>query len=366
MHKYSYEPGLSGNLSHLITSSEGALDTMVELSGTLAQFVKAYPTEVTADGMRGYLTYEIELPDDPGDFVGTHYAIFTVTENPKRRGSGVSARAAVVARFRVEFPYPGYYAVLGLSVPSVNEGEEIYAGVNIDNLGRENITDGKLTLIMQDYSQDVVFENRYNGISIGVGGAETIEEWVPSEGLPPGEYRAFAVLEYAGKTTQQDTRFNIGTYDIEIYNHTTSITSGKINRFDIDIKNLWKGKLENIYAVVDIGDRSFTSATAEADEFGKLKLAAYIDAESMEPGVYEAKITVYFMEISREREISVEVTGAPPDGDEEAAEEEMPSESKGLYIPVNATTVLALLVAALLAANAYILLGRKGEKGRKK
>jgi hypothetical protein len=356
-----YEVGFEHEFTHrIINTADREIEASVTLEGDLAPYITFYNESLKLGGPSGILHYGIKLPEDI-DLVGPKYAKFHVTEEITHTGSGTGARTAVIAILRIDFPYPGKYALMYMYTKDVNEGEDIQVPVSIINLGNETLNDMTLTLRIEDSQDNLLFTKTLEGISALPQKEIEITHTFPSTGLPPGPYMSYGVLDYGVDTAENQKQFAVGTYDIQILDYTKMLREESISPVTIKVKSRWDGELNNVFGILNVNGKDHKSATHQFTSFQEKTLEFFIDSTGIPMGNVKGTLTLYFDDKKKEQILDFSIESEPK-VEEPVAVVEPEEESKTLSIPLNLTTLLVVIVIILIAFNIYILMRKEKKK----
>ena len=242
------------------------------------------------------LPAEIEKP-------GTHTILIGARELPEEAegeggGAAIAALAAVQAPIYVKVPYPGKYLEISLEAPNVKLNETVFFKIHLSNLGKEDVS-AKGTIEVFDPANKSLakLETEEKGI-------RTTEEAVlnarwDTTGQKEGSYRAKAVVAYDGKTAVDEKVFRIGILLIKIINYTKEVQADFRNLFEITVESAWNDRITGIWGDVNvIKDNklidSFKTITFDLEPWEIKTIRSYWDTEDIEPGLYDANITLYY------------------------------------------------------------------------
>lgn len=296
-HEINFEPGKTVSFSHIIINNRDIpMKALINISGGLAPYIELEKNEIAIGAQStSTVNYKIRMPSKLTP--GWNYADIRVLDN-SRRGSGMfSIAVAVVGRLKVFSPYPELYAVGNLYVPNINEGDDLYYNVTIYNQGEKNITDASLQLSFLFLNGNVIKKIDFDKISISSMESYSVADYLPAEDFKKGVYIANADFDYGNKNNpvNLNSTFFVGSYDIEITNHSNTIYAGQITPFKVDIRSNWNGPISNVYSTLRIKGISYNSLETGLSPFGTATLTSYIDDTSFAVGEkHTADLTIYY------------------------------------------------------------------------
>jgi len=303
-----FEPGLERSVTFTIVNNEHLeFNALVYVEGDLKDHVTLEKNIVEfreTDNSKPF-TYRVKLPEKiekPGD----HWAKIVVMQLPpgmeseKLEGQFVIATTAVIHQLRVKVPYPGKYADIGLEIQEAEPNETVTFFVKVYNLGKEKIYKAHATIDILGPTNERIYTLESEDISIEPKKTgEIIIPWKAD--VHPGVYQAVVTLNYDGKVASTRKNFGVGTLRIEVLGvKVRNFVLGQVAKFEIEIRNLWNQRVEDVYAEMEItnqnGDRvaNFKSASSDIEPLQRATLYAYWDTEGVERGTYDAKLVLHY------------------------------------------------------------------------
>ncbi len=280
----------------------------------------SYPINASLSFIGPYSKY-FSLPEkeyyfiDPG---GSQVAKFkvklpSIPDKPGNLQTGIRARgvptgssqinlvSSVESQFIVKVPYPGKYAEIDFKPGNINHGEIAKFNVLLANLGKETIARAKISIFINDVlgnNLETLKTTLLNIISKTT--REAILEFNASL-ISPGSYKLEAIAEYDGILSNKiESDFRIGQLYINITNYTNKFEADKINKFDIEVQNLWNNRVDEIYGEIKfvkddvrIGDLIKTLTTS-IEAWESKTISSYWDTNELDHGIYDAEITLYY------------------------------------------------------------------------
>ena len=296
---------------------------------------------------------ELKMPDDaerPGNNVIAIGAMQARDENSHGVGLVANIRGLII----VNVPYPGKYIEMDLKTHNANAGEDIEFTVDVQNLGRENITANTLIEISNT-------RGKIETIDLGSKFIQTTTSAVFSKKLntdkyKPGDYNATAIVYYGAEKPAKDSEvFRLGELYVEIINYTEEFKRDTINRFNIDVESFWNDPIENLYANVSILDYDirFLTPSIELNPWSKERLEGFFDTSGIESSRFKANITLHYKGKTTSEVVKVKFK----------------RESDLILYVIIGVSVLALIILAVLTIAVIILFKRlktRGRNGKKK
>jgi hypothetical protein len=293
-YKEFFEPGLTKTYSFHSFSSSSDEGINLYVEGDLAKYVNLSKTYLPGSGS---FTVTITLPDKI-EIPGTHKIYIGATEARKINNSMLGGIAAIRGRIDILVPYPGKYSESIFKISNINEGEETPYELEIQNLGTQSlIVKPKIEIFKSDTTEPLLIK-KLTGTEMGTKETWNIVDTLQTQNLPPGEYQAFATIDW-GQTTTLNQTFQIGEFLVNILDYSYQFEQGKINPFKIKIENKWNTKIDEVYATVSITDQgvvvgNFKTVSVDAKPWEIKDITGYFDTTTLKPKRYTAKIILSY------------------------------------------------------------------------
>ncbi len=296
-YKEFFSPGLVSSFRFHSFNLDPTKGVNIFIRGDLAKYANLSELNLTGGGE---LTVTIRLPNKI-DIPGTHKLYVGVIESKKINGSNASAVggiASVQGRIDIFVPYPGRYSESTFSINNINEGEESGYELNIQNLGVQDLSvKSKIDIYKDNLTKKLITKNMKE-FTLNTKHSITSVGTIDTRNLPAGKYQAVATVDW-GKITKMIKTFRIGEFLVEISDYDYLFEQGKINKFNIEIKNKWNTKINKVFADVVITDngkvvRSFKTVSVSANPWEVENITGYFDATGLKPKRYIASIVLYY------------------------------------------------------------------------
>ena len=300
-----FEPGgkFFSNFQSIGVASEQKL--IVYAKGDFADYVTFDRTKLV--GRQGFTAY-LNLPnvaEKPGE-----NKLYIMVGEEKKVEQGFGARLEVGALILIKVPYPGKYAeIKRIYVNEVNEGEPIDLGVEVENLGTENILVNSELVIYSDgeFFKEYDLGSRFINTKESYTFSKTVHE-----GYDEGSYVAKGIIRYDSIIKNISREFQVGTLFIEVLNWTKEVIVGKIGEFNIEIKSKWNNEINNVYAEVNVTDDEeqvdyFKTPSIPLGKQSKGILKGHVNAEQLKTGKYQARIKLFYDGESSEEVVDFKV-----------------------------------------------------------
>ena len=305
--KIDFEPNLEQTFNFKIMTGDPEQEIEVYVKGDLAEYVNLSTTHFKGNGG---VTVILKLPAYIA-IPGTHRILIGAIEVNKELDGMIGGIVAIQAPIDVKVPYPGKYAEASFNVMNVNEGEKAKFDLRINNLGTE---------LISVTPQIDIFEGSYdNRIQTKILQEEEINSkeqrqilgFLETSTFEAGTYPVKAFLDY-GKLIELESLFRVGSLFMNITNYTYKFETGKINKFDIEVENLWNLEMKEVYAYVSITDAgnvldTFTTASMNMAPWEKKTLTGFFDATNIKPGKYIASLKLFYGGTSANKLVAIYV-----------------------------------------------------------
>lgn len=374
--EYIFEPGIEGEIQFYFRNNLEKPTTLIaSLGGELADYatISSEKEMYLNPQEKGYVDVSFSLPEHIGE-PGWHSFNVIATE-ASGSGGTVGARGEVKVPISFFVLYPGKKLSIKLDAADAGVGQNVSLRLNVFNVGTEPVEQASAKIeILKDSKK--IGEVSSEPFAVEVMESKNIDIYWNSEGAAQGVYLANAAVAYSlGEEYANDT-FRIGTFDIDVTNHTKKVGRNAVNKFFVEVESKWNQKIENIFADINVlkngnSVASFSAAEQSLEPWQKKRINGFLDAEGLEKGGYNISINVRF---SSQGETKTKVFGGSievvdKEEAETAAEAAMPvEESRGNWISgyFTTTNILMLLVVLLVIINLAILVKRrKNEKQEK-
>jgi hypothetical protein len=129
---------------------------------------------------------------------------------------------------------------------------------------------------------------------------EEISGFLNTSNLVPGKYNVIVNIDYGKNITINDS-FRVGTLYVNITDYSYLFKPFKINKFWIEIENLWNSELDRVYAKVIVTQNgtvvdTFKTPSIKLDPWQKTNLTGFFDAEKLGEGKYKANMVIHYGE----------------------------------------------------------------------
>jgi hypothetical protein len=266
----------------------------IENTMDVAQYVKL-SNPVDLDTGEKFFIATVSFPQNIDDSVGGRQAILIGAKEKSSTGTIIGGVAAVQKVIFVNVLYPEKRIRIGLSVPNINENEEIKATVSLQSWSIQDISKISGLFMLFNENDEKIAEKESSVISLKSGATDKITENLPTVGLSAGNYRIEAVITYDGEEVGEKREFRIGSMDLTIDSYTEEIPAGGISKFKIAVRSGWNSHISGVYATVFLnGKEVLKTPNYELEPWGSVTLENYLDASSLDVGKYPIEIVLHF------------------------------------------------------------------------
>lgn len=304
----NFEPNGRFLASFNVLGASETQDLLVFAEGDFSEYVTFDKTNFT--GGNSFTAY-IDLPAQTNKY-GKNKLYIKVKEVFDIDTGGIGTKLEIGALIIIRVPYPGKYAeIRSFEITTTNENESIFFISKVENMGNQDIV---ANVSVNIFSDEQFVESIFLG-SKEIKFRETKSFAGAAKGYSAGEYNATAIVDYGGEVNaESEKQFKVGGLFVDIINWTSEIVQGKINEFEIEIESKWNNDIENVYAEVNISKEGglsdfFKTPSVKLGRWEKNKLIGFVNAENLEPGDYQAKITLFYEEKTTEKIVDVEIVG---------------------------------------------------------
>jgi hypothetical protein len=289
-----FEPGLEKSFEFQSFNTDPTKGVRVYIKGDLVEYTNISKAYFIGSGK---FTVTIKLPQKI-DKPGTHQIIVGAIESEEKLETTLGGIAAIQGRIDILVPYPGKYAEATFKINNINEGEEASYELEVRNLGTEEIYIRPTIEIYKKNESDSLLTKIINGTTLYPKNTLTAIETLNTQNLPPGEYQAKAIIDY-GPIIGINKTFRIGEFLVEVTDYDYLFEKGKINKFNIEIKNKWNTKINEIFAEVSITNEgkfitNFKTVSTSSAPWEIKNITGYLDATNLEAKRYTANIILSY------------------------------------------------------------------------
>jgi len=344
----NYIPNTTREYQVCFRNSNDAPDPIkVTVEGPIADLITLNFPDVMTLGPKetSCNSYTVRMPETM-ELVGPIGNYIVATEIPAEASGGGIQFVVVVSvkhRFTMFVPYPGKYLQISLDASNVKVGEPVTFVVNGESKGVETIKKVTGEIEIYDIATDELVDKVRLSEAINIRTNDNVKltgAW-STKGKKPGEYMAKANIIYDEKSELLETRFQVGSLNLEVIDHTKEAINNTINKFDIVVESNWNDAVSNVYADVRIKKGSylaeFRTPPITVKPFGKGTISSYWETVGTDVGLHDLLITLHYANKVTTKEGKVNVI---------LMHVEKPS-------PFNTTTLLIIIVILLAIFNIF-------------
>ena len=286
----NFEPGKEVIINYKVYSDNPEEELSLRAEGDLQDYMTLSKKELRGSGS---FTLTINFPEKI-DLPGIHTIGVGVRQKPSD-DQFIGTSIDISAVLKIYVPYPGRYVEASLSVIDGNIDEEIPVEVYVINRGKEDLN---LNVKVNFFAEgiDLVKTINFDQVLLGTTEEKTFKKKLNTNGLKPGNYLADAVIDY-GEERKINKTFKIGSLFVNVTNFTKNLSRGGIQRFLVDIESKWNGKIDEVYADINISNSTksfyFRTPSVGLGAWERKILEGFLDTTGME-GEYNSEIVLIY------------------------------------------------------------------------
>jgi hypothetical protein len=345
-----FEPNTSKTFTYTIINNEARdLDVQISAKGELAEFIRVPENIIHLDANESEKKFNIDITLlqnlEPGERAGK----ITITEtNPKIvvGEKRVGAMLEVNSLISVVVPYPEKYILVDFQIEATDKDSPIKLITNITNVGTTDIKKLKVKFgIIDDNKTLATSETDY--VNLSRAETKSLSATFGSLNLSLGQYSAVAKIYYDNNDASLIRDFKAGDEYISILDYTKYFAQGKLNKFDVEVRNEWNKKIRNAFATIFIDKfkEEIKSIGYDLNPYEKKTIVSYWDTTNIELGRYDSNISLHYANKTTEKQGEVYVVKES----ELSALLESPSYLKYGGIAILVITILNLILFMIIA-----------------
>ena len=310
----TFEPGLEQTFSWtLITTSSIERDYSITASGDLSEYIEISPANLLENikpNENPIISATLKLPQQEPS-AGMHIIRITMSELPTQleQQAGIFALSGAIPKIHIKVLYPGTYLTPSLSIPDINLGENIIPKIDLSNFGKQTIQELNAKIEILDSQNNTIITTIY----------------------------------WDNNQTILTEPFRVGIMDILLLQTSTNLTTNQINEFNIVVKSLWNGEIDNLFAEITLANQTATTPTKKLQPWGTTILTAHINPQLPE-GNHEIQIKLNYGTLSKTSTKPILLI----------------KEKREFKISMTTMLVILLtLVTLLIIINSYLLIKKK-------
>lgn len=314
-----YQPSLEDTLSFTVYNGGGSPTTVKLYSHGELENITSFEKGIIEMKPDSRETFNVRIKLPPGEYEPGDHAVFigAVEQAEKQLGNRMSVAAVtgVESQVYIRVPYPGKYLSASIDVDDVTVGQPILFKVFVSSLGDEKIWNVTGTIDVYDPEGAKAVSLASTAESLGPKESkELYAEWTLAN-VSAGIYRVIATVNYDGKSATAETNFRLGDMILEILDAAAEMMGGSVVRFVIEVQSSWNDAISGVYAKINVSDAygNFAGATSTApmtiSRWGKAQMEAFLKADKMGEGAYEALIMLHYNGKSSEKRVRFKIEG---------------------------------------------------------
>ncbi|MBU1202256.1 MAG: hypothetical protein KJ583_00985 [Nanoarchaeota archaeon] len=293
------EPGLTKTFGYsIIPTSKNVMNYSISTEGELKKYLTVDPPSnilnIKPDEnppLTATLSFPNPLP--PEITPGLHEVFINVVEDTGTGGM-FNVRSGARIKIKILSLYDGtYLSEPKISIPNVNEGEEIKADITISNYGREKIKSAYAKTDLYDNDNNLQTSLVTESTSIDSQETKTISGKTANN-LKSGDYKARTTIFWDEKTTTAETTLKIGSLKVEINDFTKEFNKDSIEEVKISIQSFWNSQLSNVYSTFEVADKKTQTPSITLNPWQTMTLTGYLNTNGLTIGEHTATIKVYY------------------------------------------------------------------------
>lgn len=304
----NFKPGLESEFTFSVSSDKPNQEITIYKRGNLEKYVTLSKKTIYGAGR---FRAKVNLPEEIGE-PGEHEIIIGAKEKIDKEVVTVGTSLAVQAVMSYFVPYPGKYLDLKFNPKSANQGETIPMIMEISNEGKQNVTMKPRIEIMKSDGKKIE-TIKLSERTLPEGESIKLQGTFNTSGHHPGNYRAKAIVDYAGKSTTEAGNFTIGHLFVNVTGQTKNTTVGGIREFNVEAKSEWGRTIDNVYADVEVIEnissrKVFRTTPKDMGPWEKANLTGYFNTKNMTPKTYDTRIFLNYRENQTVKKGEIQIT----------------------------------------------------------
>lgn len=287
---------------------------------------------------------------------GSHSLLVRNSEVPpeKKYGqpTGVSSLASVIAKIKVNVPYPGKYLEASLLDISKNNqaGQPVYFNINVQSRGKEEIKKIKGLIDIYDSTEKT---NKITTVPLteidnfpSLGSGVLYAEWNTLKLTKPGQYQASAKIDYDGTEIIAERSFLLGTPQIEILSlFPPELPNTEISTLALGLKSVWNENI-NFYVNLLVKDengqllKEMKSQNFDLAPWTNFQANVFFDPLGLPAKEYTLEVILHYLNLETKKEFKIKLLSPPPKPKEVAIQQ-----PQGNLNPFLIVIIIALIAA---------------------
>ena len=300
--EFFFQPNMSLVVPYYVLNNAGGQYIQIEVQGDLAEYAYATEDQIWIDASsRHYVELHINLPEDIDS--GIHEISIVATEIEAEGSGNVIAKTAVRNRLKFYKPYPDDYILAELDLLESDKNTVCEFEADVNNLGSNDnvVTFDKISIIAVDTNETIIeatpmprtyFIEKENHNTLTLELSECLD-------LPASIYKVKFDYSFADQSKSSFSELRVGSFDISVLNFTKDLTSGKINKFNLELQSIWNKGINQVsfkFTILDENGKPITyseSSLFDTSPWQIIDKQVFIDAPET-PGEYNAQLILYY------------------------------------------------------------------------
>jgi len=356
-----FQPGYQRTYDYVIIPTSGTyLNYTIELKKNLSQYLSTEPEKAfynVAPDARPPLKVHVNIPEDaPYPEPGLYKPRVLISEATATGGNDfIAVKTGAAIEIKMLVLYDGkYLSQENMILPSVGPNESITTNITFFNYGKEKINSVNARIDIY-HKDELVTSFNTNTISADyIEGKQSISG-TSSQGLESGNYRVVATINWDGQTTTIERTLRVGELKININDYTKEVPADTISEFKVNIESFWNNELQNVYAIVKIGEKKFQTPSSTLYAWQKKELSLYLDSKGLSgEQPVEISIMINGKVIKKENGvINIVSREQTTNTNNQKKEPENKTTTQDIMI------VLGIVVVVLVLFNLYLMMKKK-------
>ena len=311
---FSFEPGKEVQITFTAVNNMDSIQVFeIYAKGDLADYVRFEQTRLVMRALENKpFVMHLTMPNslEPG----VHNTYIGVVQATSQGTGQLNAKSGVESIISVDVPTPGKYLTAELSAEPQNVGEPVKFKLNVRNKGTDKIASVRGVVNIIDGINKIGVADT-NVLSLESGArAILIAEWTA---MRAGQLMAVADVFYDGLSTTAVTKFDVGAMMLNIKDiKFGEILAGSVGKISVTVENKWNRQMEeSVYSELIVSKGALDLGHVIGKPFkvparSTYKEDIYWDTAGIEPGVYNGKVIVHYMDRTAEQTFKIGLTGA--------------------------------------------------------
>ncbi|MCK4589570.1 MAG: hypothetical protein KAT77_03945 [Nanoarchaeota archaeon] len=292
---YVFEPNLQIIHRYYIGGGEGDSNfgMVVDVYGpqNLDQYILIEPEVLTESGV---IKVNISLPEKIEG--GNYFFVSCAKMFSKEEASSIGVSGQICSKFSLLATFPGKNLKFdSFSVENVDiNAQQTPIRFSVSNWGKEKIESLYGEFDVFDIGEKKISSVTTFTIDLDSTKTKEVSANLSVRGFSPGQYKVKGTISWdEGTEDLGEKEFSLGSAAFKILNITKEFYVGEVNDLFIMVKNDFGATKNNIYLNIEVAGQSMDLPPFNMEPFSMKTLKTFLDARTMEIGVYEAKVIIF-------------------------------------------------------------------------